>query len=821
MNHLSNCRRNIYFCRVKSFVCIHGHFYQPPRENAWLEVIERQESAFPYHNWNARISAECYGPNGASRILNEENKIIDIVNNYANISFNFGPTLLSWMEQYDKDAYEAVRMADKISQQRRSGHGNALAQVYNHIIMPLASARDRDTQIIWGIADFKKRFQREPEGMWLAETAVDTPTLELLAQHQIKFTILAPRQAKAFKKIGDEQWLPVNENQLDTSVPYLCKLPSGNSIVLFFYNGVISREVAFNGLLNSGKLFSERLIAAAKDTDAPQLINIATDGESYGHHHYRGDMALASCMDYLAKNKNVQVTNYGEYLSKFPVQHEIQIHENSSWSCVHGVERWRSNCGCTDGGNPGFHQRWRAPLRAALNWLKDKADQVFEAELRTLTSSPWDLRNDYISIVLDRSEENITRFFAKNFKSSVSEIQKIKMVRLLEMQRHSMLMFTSCGWFFDEVSRIETKQILQYADRVIQIAEHESSSKLYQEFLLLLEQAPSNITQYETARGLYEKEIRPQRLTLTKVGVHHAVLSLFEDVPEECAVFNYTIKNDFSEKMMAGEQVLAVGNMYINSTFTYASQEFQYAALYLGQHHVIGGFAETLDGEQVEELYLKLRDAFRKSNLNEVILLIRTVFGDKSFSFDDLFGDAKEQLLNRILQKDISIAEDNYREVYEKTFTLVNMLQQQKKKIPELLLRNTAAVINADLKKVFSETKPNILKLEQLVDEALKWKVELDAENIAFVVSARLYDLVEYLSFKVDDMQHLDNLSRILIKLNELKLKFRLWKIQNKYYRIGKDFIGNEQFMKTLGEQEYKTWLLKFKAIGEQLNIRF
>ena len=806
---------------MKSYICIHGHYYQPPREHAWLEVIERQESAFPYHNWNARIAAECYGPNGASRILNEENKIIDIVNNYQDISFNFGPTLLSWMELYDKDAYEAVIMADMKSRQRFGGHGNALAQVYNHIIMPLATPRDRNTQIIWGIADFEKRFNRKPEGMWLAETAVDTATLELLAQHNILFTILAPRQAKAFRKLNDDQWQTINENQLDTAIPYAYKLPSGRTIALFFYNGQISREVAFNGLLNSGKLFADRLIVATRDTEQPQLIHIATDGESYGHHHYRGDMALASCIDYLKKNKSVTLTNYGEFLAKFPPQYEIQIHENSSWSCVHGVERWRSNCGCSDGGNPGFHQQWRAPLRNALNWLKEKADVVFETEMLPFTPSPWDLRNHYIDIVNNRTESVIQQFFASHFPTKIAEAHKIKMIRLLEMQRHAMLMFTSCGWFFDEVSRIETKQILQYADRVIQIAEHESSSKLYQEFLQMLSLAPSNIAKYATAAGLYETEIRPQRLTLTKVGVHHAILSLFEDMPEVCAVFNYTIKNEFFEKMLAGEHTLTIGNMVINSTFTYAQQDFQYAALYLGQHHVIGGYDETMDGEQLEELFLKLRDAFRKSNLNEVIVLIRNAFPKNTFSFENLFGDAKEQLLNSILAKDIAIAEDNYRAVYEKTFTLVNMLQQQKKHIPELLLRNTAAVINADIKKVFSEVKPNTVKLDQLVDEAIKWKVELDAENIGFAVASRLYDMVDQLAYKVDDLQHLDTLSHLLIKLNELKLKFRLWKIQNKYFRIGKDFIGNDKFMKSLGDQEYKKWLLKFKAVGEQLNIRF
>ena len=332
---------------LNRYACIHGHFYQPPRENAWLEEVEIQDSAAPFHDWNERINYECYAPNTAARIEDDHGKIIKIINNYSRISFNFGPTLLSWMEKADHATYQAILKADKKSMERYGGHGSAIAQVYGHLILPLANLRDKQTQIIWGIKDFEHRFGRPPEGMWLSETAVDTETLEVLADQEIKFTLLAPRQAAAVRKLGEEEWINVNEGSLDTRQPYLCRLPSGKSIVLFFYHGGIAQGVAFEGLLNNGKQFAERVVSAF-DGDHPQLAHIATDGESYGHHHHRGEMALADCLNHIEESGWATLTNYGEYLEKFPPEFEIKIHENSSWSCVHGVERWRSACGCTN-----------------------------------------------------------------------------------------------------------------------------------------------------------------------------------------------------------------------------------------------------------------------------------------------------------------------------------------------------------------------------------------------------------------------------------------------------------------------------------------
>src|SRR5690606_20342895 len=308
---------------LEKYICIHGHFYQPPRENAWLEVIEVQDSAHPYHDWNERISAECYAPNTASRILNEKGVIKNIINNYSKISFNFGPTLLSWMEGHDPETYQAILEADRQSQKIFDGHGSAMAQVYNHMILPLANSRDKETQIIWGIKDFEHRFKRKPEGMWLAETAVDSESLELLAKHGIKFTVLAPRQAKAVREIGETAWTSVDTSTLDTRRPYLHKLKSGNSIVLYFYDGDISQGVAFNGLLNDGKKFAHRLIDSFDNQlTEPQLVHMATDGETYGHHHKHGDMALAFALDYIEKQKNCHLTNYAQFLTKFPPTYE-------------------------------------------------------------------------------------------------------------------------------------------------------------------------------------------------------------------------------------------------------------------------------------------------------------------------------------------------------------------------------------------------------------------------------------------------------------------------------------------------------------------
>ncbi|MBU1247700.1 MAG: DUF3536 domain-containing protein, partial [Proteobacteria bacterium] len=366
----------------ENYLCIHGHFYQPPREDPWMDLVQPEGTAAPSANWNERIVKESYAPLAWARRLDGEGRITELINCYEWMSFNVGPTLLSWMEQYAPEVYARLLEADRMSV-LRFGHGNAMAQVYHHQIMPLASALDKEVEVAWSVTDFKARFGRNPEGMWLAETAVDYETLEVLADYDIRFTILAPNQAKALK--DGNGWQDAVEHAVDISCPWKVKLPSGRTIAVFFYNGPLSRAVAFENLLKDGEVFWRRVTGAHQGG----LTSIGTDGETYGHHYPFGEMALAYVLEMARIGRDdFRLTNYASYLAAHPPTGEVKLHENSSWSCLHGVERWRSNCGCCDGGHAGWHQRWREPLRTGLNVLKESIDEHYFNVGKTLFKDP-------------------------------------------------------------------------------------------------------------------------------------------------------------------------------------------------------------------------------------------------------------------------------------------------------------------------------------------------------------------------------------------------------------------------------------------------
>ena len=484
---------------MNKFICIHGHFYQPPRENPWLEAITYQESAYPFHDWNERINAECYAPNTRARILDEKGVVIERVNNYSKISFDFGPTLLSWMEFKAPDTYQAVLEADKISRETFSGHGSAMAQCYSHMIMPLADSKDKYTQVYWGIRDFEFRFKRLPEGMWLPETAVDLETLQIMADLGIRFTVLAPHQAG----------LLLDHGELDINQPYSVRLGAGRSINVFFYNGALSQSLAFENILQDGKCFAEKLMQT-DNTDGPQLLSVATDGETYGHHHKFGDMALAFALKYIDDQVDARLTNFAEYLEKFPPQEEIEIIEKTSWSCAHGVGRWSSNCGCETGGHPEWNQGWRGPLRKALDWFQCRADSIFVEVGKGLFKDPWEARNRYIDIRINRYDRDT--FLAEQCQNSLDESKKVVVLKLLELQSNAMLMYTSCGWFFNDISGIETEQILLYAGKAIQLAEEISGEVLEPHFLELLELAESNVLEKGNGSQIYKNVIEKARM---------------------------------------------------------------------------------------------------------------------------------------------------------------------------------------------------------------------------------------------------------------------------------------------------------------------
>lgn len=720
---------------MSRYLCIHGHFYQPPRENAWLEKIEYQDSASPYHDWNERITRECYTPNGVSRILNEDHKIVDIVNNYAKMSFNFGPTLLSWMEVNRPKTYQSIIDADLKSMQYFDGHGSAMAQVYNHIIMPLASRRDKETQVIWGLKDFERRFKRKAEGMWLAETAVDTETLEVLAEHGLKFTVLAPRQAKAFKALGGND----RQEGIDPRQPYLCHLPSGKSINLFFYDGKRSEAVAFKGLLKDGREFADYLSGGFDDRRDNQLLHIATDGESYGHHHRYGDMALAYCLRYIEDSKLAIVTNYSQYLSINPPRHEAEIHDNSSWSCVHGVERWRSNCGCNSGGRPDWNQEWRRPLRESLDWLRDNLADVFEKELPETEKSPWQLRNEYIHVIMNRTTENVEHFLKSNFGKLEGHIQT-KVMRLLEMQRNSLLMYTSCGWFFDEISGIETVQILQYARRAVQLAASVSDARPGPEFEKQLSKAMSNVPEYGNGAEVYRRFVQPSEVTLTHIGMHYAVSSLFAESPEDISVFNYTCRSSDFRRITQGSQKLTVGRTHVKSKVTFSEKHFSYVVLYMGQHHVIGKAFEFIPREEYHQFIEEVIEAFTNSNISLVIELFRRYPEQRSFSFFDMFKDEQMKMLNGILDYSLELASSSYKKINDRNYSVINVMHNTGLQPPDILVKNLELVLNHELRELFREgpDEVKIGDLKRVVREIKKWNFTMDHSDLNFICSNKL-----------------------------------------------------------------------------------
>ncbi|MFO1463304.1 MAG: DUF3536 domain-containing protein [bacterium] len=485
------------------YLCIHGHFYQPPREDPWTGEVEEEVSAHPYHDWNERITAECYEPNLGARILDPEGRIALRLNNYSKMSFNFGPTLLSWLERKAGPVYQAILDSDRRSRKFFSGHGSALAQGYNHLILPLANRRDQETQVRWGRKDFEFRFGRSPEGMWLPETAVDLETLECLAAEGIRFTLLAPHQAKRFREGPSSPWIDCTKGGLDLLRPYRIQLPSGRSLVLFFYEGKISQEVAFQRLLRDGETFLQRLAARFDARPEPQLLHIATDGETYGHHHKFGEMALAYVLHAAETRGLAKLANYGEFLALHPPTAEVEIVENSSWSCVHGVARWSSDCGCRVAAVPGWNQAWRGPLRHALDELRDHWAAYFERDAANLLRDPWAARNDYIEILLDPSPERRREFFRRHGRFSLTEADCHRAAGLLELQRHAMLMFTSCGWFFDDPSGLETRQVLNYARRGLQLARELGAEDREPPFLEQLRLGHSNLPEQGSLRDIF------------------------------------------------------------------------------------------------------------------------------------------------------------------------------------------------------------------------------------------------------------------------------------------------------------------------------
>jgi hypothetical protein len=501
----------------KKYVIIHGHFYQPPRENPWIGLIETQKSAAPYHDWNERVYAECYRPNAHSRLLDQHGAIIDIHNNYSMMSFNFGPTLFSWLEQYHSKTVQSIIDADKASCARLEGHGNSIAQVFNHIIMPLATRRDQLTQIRWARAFFRERFNRESEGLWLAETAINMETVRCLVEENIKFVILSPAQIDAVRPVdGSGSW--ATATGIDTRHAYRIHAldpdgkPAGGYVDAFLFDQGLSREASFGDLLKDAQTFGQRINGNfAHHASGDQAVILATDGETFGHHKAFGDMCLAYFFRKIAPKLDIIPVNFGYFLAHNPPRQEVLLKngsgEGTSWSCQHGVGRWARDCGCKTGGDSSWKQTWRAPLRKAMQTLQERVDAGFEAAISALKLDPWKLRDDYIRVMDNPSPQAFIDLLGADDGAALPESRVFEVRKLLEAQKFMLYSFTSCAWFFSDIGGIEAMQNLAYAARALQMGiPPEERAGVLREFTALLEQAPGNVGG-ATGKSLFEKKI--------------------------------------------------------------------------------------------------------------------------------------------------------------------------------------------------------------------------------------------------------------------------------------------------------------------------
>jgi alpha-amylase/alpha-mannosidase (GH57 family) len=807
---------------LEKYICIHAHFYQPPRENPWLETIEYQDSAYPYHDWNQRITAECYEPNAVSRILDPDGRIDQIVNNYSRINFDFGPTLLSWLADFAPETYRLILTADKESRGRYSGHGSAIAQGYNHMILPLCNHRDKVTQIQWGIKDFQFRFGRRPESMWLPETAVDLETLDLMAQMGMKFAILAPSQAKRVRKKGERNWHNIQNQSIDPSMAYQIQLPSKRKMALFFYDSPISLAVGFEKLLSDGADFANRLMGAfSADRTWPQIVHIATDGETYGHHHRFGDMALAFALNSIEKNGMARLTNYGEYLKRHPPTHVVEIRENSSWSCAHGVERWKSNCGCNSGTKPGWHQLWREPLRSALDSLRDNLAKRFEEDASNYLADPWAARNNYVDVILDRSPESIDRFFSRHQTHDLNPEERVRALKLMELQRHAMLMYTSCGWFFDEISGIETVQVLQYAGRAIQLGgELFGPNNLESTFLELLEKAPSNVPEYENGRKIYEEFVRPAMVDRQKALGHYAVSSLFQDYPEKSEIYSYFVERECSKTLTSGRVKLALGRCKVTSKVTRESSRLEYAVFHLGDHSISGGVGEYANEEAGQKMIAEMSAAFERMDMPGVFRMIDEYFGQSVFSLKSLFRDEQRRVIDIILKTTNADLEQLNRQAFERTAPLMRFLMDLGLSLPPLFKHLADGAINAQMRHAFEAKELNREMIMDILDKAKFWTVDLDTEGLAYVLRETIENLARDAHEKPGDLESLKALVRAVKLARSLPFAVNFYRTQNSYYDMLKHSYAVQQKAAQGGNQKAQAWVQQFRELGTLLSFK-
>jgi alpha-amylase/alpha-mannosidase (GH57 family) len=795
---------------LQKFLCLHAHFYQPPRENPWTQEIEIQESAAPYKNWNKRITEECYAPNAKARILADDLRIKKIINNYSRMSFNFGPTLLSWLESKSPETYQAILEADQESQNLFGGHGSALAQPYNHIIMPLANSRDKLTQIRWGIEDFKCRFKRKPVGMWLPETAVDIETLDLLAGEGICFTLLAPNQAKQIRSKTTSDWASVDENSLDTTRPYKLQLPSGRPFSIFFYDKNVSHQLAFENLLSNGDKFLNNLTSKfSADTGKVELVHAATDGETYGHHHKFGDMTLAYVLDQVQHHDSCSLTNYAQFLENHTSTWEVEILEDTSWSCAHGVERWRSNCGCHTGGKEGWSQAWRKPLRDSLDDLRDQFEEKFEEALTPLVKDPWAARNDYIHLL--QPGKDFEGFFAKHGKATLKEKEKINILKWLEIQRHEMLMYTSCGWFFNDISGIETEQILRYASFSLELYSQLDAVSLEPQFLETLKDAKSNIPKWKDGKFIYEKMVGATRVSVDQIFSCGLLTHLLNKSEEIVSVGTHAVTVASMDKLSKGNSELIFGAGEVSSKTVLETIPLEFYSIHNGDGEIKNFIFPPGNGDA------GVLTLFRSKGYQGALDLLVGKFGAPVYPKREIFHSHFDKLADELGQS-IWLENDELRNKLTESRKSLALLHN---KLNTPLPLNTLSLAKVFLLEQWTEILNSINPCIDQVGQMLNFAdgISMDSLEFSTVFEYRMRQLIAEVKKTPHKCEALDRLNVILGLLDSVPMKINLWKTQNEVFEIFQTHYQEMQKRKKAGEQEAEQWLGKMETTLTYLNI--
>jgi len=615
----------------------------------------------------------------------------------------------------------------------------------------------------------------------------------------------------------------VSGGKIDPTMAYELNLPSGRTIVLFFYDGPISRAVAFEGLLKSGQSFAQRLLEGfSKKRTWPQIIHIATDGETYGHHHRFGDMALAFALHYIESKNLARLTNYGEYLEKYPPNHEVQIFENTSWSCIHGVERWRNDCGCNSGGNPGWHQSWREVLREVLDWLRNGLVSEYEKKAGQFLKDLWRARNDYIQVILDRSPENTEAFLNQHDVRALNKDEKITVLKLLELQRHTMLMYTSCGWFFDELSGIETVQVIQYAGRALQLAQEVFGDAVESRFLELLERAKSNIPEHGDGRRIYKKFVKPSMVNLEKVGAHYAMSSLFKEYGEKAPIYCYRVDQDDYQSSEAGRSKLAIGRATVTSEITRESAKLCFGVMHLGDHNLNCGVREYQGEDAYQALVKKITGPFVRADFPETLRLLDKHFGASTYSlgFRFLFRDEQRKILDIILDSTLADIEAIYRQLYETNVPLMRFLKDSGAPPPKALYAAAEVVLNADLHRAFEKEEFSPELIDTFLDASTSAGISLDEETLEYALRKSLEGMVERITASPTELGLLKKLDEAVGMLHSLPFQVNLWKVQNTFYDLLQTIYPELREKTDRGNEKAQKWVGHFRVLGEKLSVR-